>query len=39
MAAGAANTSLLEVQLKQFVLEKYFCKERMQYQASLLGRV
>jgi hypothetical protein len=38
MTAGAANTSLLEVQLKQFVLEKHFCKEIIQYQASLLGR-
>jgi hypothetical protein len=39
MTAGTANSSsLLEVQLKQFVFEKYFCNERIQYQALLLGK-
>lgn len=29
MTAGAANSSLLDLQLKQFVFEKYFCNERI----------
>jgi hypothetical protein len=37
MTAGAAYISLPEVQLKQFVFEKYFCNERTHYQALLLG--
>jgi len=38
MAAGAANSSLLDLQLKQFVFENYFCHERILYRASLLGK-
>jgi hypothetical protein len=38
MTAQAIYISLLGVQLKQFVFEKYFCNERTHYEASLLEK-